>query len=85
MDTQESTEVYFLGIFTVEASLKILALGLILHRGSYLRNMWNIMDFVVVVTGWVSKIFSFLFQKGFLQTKINLTFEKWMDFLPGKW
>ena len=51
MDTQESTEVYFLGIFTVEASLKILALGLILHRGSYLRNMWNIMDFVVVVTG----------------------------------
>ena len=50
---QESTEVYFLGIFTVEASLKILALGLILHRGSYLRNMWNIMDFVVVVTGYV--------------------------------
>ena len=48
---QESTEVYFLGIFTVEASLKILALGLILHRGSYLRNMWNIMDFVVVITG----------------------------------
>ena len=42
---------YFLGIFTVEASLKILALGLILHRGSYLRNMWNIMDFIVVVTG----------------------------------
>lgn len=50
-DIQESTEVYFLGIFTVEASLKILALGLIFHRGSYLRNMWNIMDFVVVVTG----------------------------------
>ena len=48
---QESTEVYFLGIFTVEASLKILALGLIFHRGSYLRNMWNIMDFIVVVTG----------------------------------
>ena len=53
LDIQESTEVYFLGIFTVEASLKILALGLIFHRGSYLRNMWNIMDFVVVVTGWV--------------------------------
>jgi len=47
----ESTEAYFLGIFTVEASLKIIALGLFLHRGSYLRNMWNIMDFVVVVTG----------------------------------
>lgn len=48
---QESTEPYFLGIFTVEASLKILALGFVLHRGSYLRNAWNIMDFIVVVTG----------------------------------
>ena len=51
MCVQEKTEQYFLIIFTVEASLKILAMGLILHRGSYLRNMWNIMDFVVVVTG----------------------------------
>jgi hypothetical protein len=48
---QEETESYFLGIFTVEAALKILALGFVLHPGSYLRNMWNIMDFVVVVTG----------------------------------
>ncbi|KAG8034480.1 hypothetical protein G9C98_007556 [Cotesia typhae] len=47
----ESTEIYFLGIFCVEASLKILALGFVLHRGSYLRNIWNIMDFFVVVTG----------------------------------
>ena len=49
--TQETTEPYFLAIFTVEAALRILALGFVLHRGSYLRNMWNIMDFVVVVTG----------------------------------
>ncbi|XP_036142401.1 voltage-dependent calcium channel type A subunit alpha-1 isoform X6 [Monomorium pharaonis] len=47
----EITENYFLGIFCVEASLKILALGFVLHRGSYLRNIWNIMDFFVVVTG----------------------------------
>lgn len=47
----EVTESYFLGIFTVETSLKILAQGFVLHPGSYLRNMWNIMDFVVVVTG----------------------------------
>lgn len=50
----ENTEVYFLGIFCVEASLKILALGFVLHRGSYLRNIWNIMDFFVVVTGIVT-------------------------------
>ncbi|CAG5041769.1 unnamed protein product [Parnassius apollo] len=50
----EKTEAYFLGIFCVEASLKILALGFVLHRGSYLRNVWNIMDFFVVVTGIIT-------------------------------
>ncbi|XP_058802800.1 voltage-dependent calcium channel type A subunit alpha-1 isoform X3 [Phymastichus coffea] len=50
----ETTEIYFLGIFCVEASLKILALGFVLHRGSYLRNVWNIMDFFVVVTGFIT-------------------------------
>ncbi|KAF6205927.1 hypothetical protein GE061_020103 [Apolygus lucorum] len=52
----EQTEAYFLGIFCVEASLKILALGFVLHRGSYLRNIWNIMDFFVVVTGFITLI-----------------------------
>ncbi|XP_063223249.1 voltage-dependent calcium channel type A subunit alpha-1 [Bacillus rossius redtenbacheri] len=47
----EKTEIYFLGIFCIEASLKILALGFVLHPKSYLRNIWNMMDFVVVVTG----------------------------------
>lgn len=48
---QEKSEPYFLGIFCVEASLKILALGFVFHRGSYLRNFWNMMDFFVVLTG----------------------------------
>ncbi|XP_044762299.1 voltage-dependent calcium channel type A subunit alpha-1 isoform X13 [Coccinella septempunctata] len=52
----EAVEVYFLGIFCVEASLKILALGFVLHRGSYLRNIWNIMDFFVVITGFLSML-----------------------------
>ncbi|CAD5123103.1 DgyrCDS11477 [Dimorphilus gyrociliatus] len=50
----EETEVYFLGIFCVEALLKIVALGFVLHKGAYLRNVWNIMDFIVVVTGLCS-------------------------------
>lgn len=48
------TERYFLAIFCVEALLKIVALGFVLHKGAYLRNIWNIMDFVVVVTGFVT-------------------------------
>nr|XP_042909199.1 voltage-dependent calcium channel type A subunit alpha-1 isoform X2 [Parasteatoda tepidariorum] len=52
----ETTEPYFLGIFCSETLLKILALGFILHKGAYLRNIWNIMDFVVVVTGFITFI-----------------------------
>ena len=50
---QEKTEMYFLAIFCVEATFKIVALGFVLHQGAYLRNAWNIMDFIVVVTGSV--------------------------------
>ena len=58
---QDDTEVYFLGIFCVEAFLKIVALGFALHKGSYLRNIWNIMDFIVVVTGYVHSFLSSFF------------------------
>ncbi|VVC29317.1 Voltage-dependent calcium channel, alpha-1 subunit,Voltage-dependent L-type calcium channel, IQ- [Cinara cedri] len=54
--TLEATELIFLAIFCVEATLKILALGFLLHSGSYLRNIWNIMDFFVVVTGCITQI-----------------------------
>ncbi|XP_069051756.1 voltage-dependent P/Q-type calcium channel subunit alpha-1A isoform X3 [Lepisosteus oculatus] len=47
----DDTEPYFIGIFCFEAGIKILALGFAFHKGSYLRNGWNVMDFVVVLTG----------------------------------
>lgn len=51
--TQEldKTENYFLAIFSTETFLKIIAQGFILHPGSYMRNIWNSMDFLVVTTG----------------------------------
>lgn len=49
--SQEDTEPYFIGIFCFESGIKILALGFAFHKGSYLRNGWNVMDFVVVLTG----------------------------------
>ncbi|XP_030853656.1 voltage-dependent calcium channel type A subunit alpha-1 isoform X7 [Strongylocentrotus purpuratus] len=52
----EDTEIYFLAIFCLEAGIKIIALGFLLHEESYLRNGWNIMDFIVVVTGTVSVV-----------------------------
>jgi len=48
---QEELEAVFMAIFSVEMVTKILADGFILHKGSYLRNPWNILDFVVVVSG----------------------------------
>ena len=36
-------------IFTGEFLVKAIALGFILHKGSYMRSGWNVMDFVIVV------------------------------------
>ncbi|OXB84278.1 UNVERIFIED_CONTAM: hypothetical protein H355_007161 [Colinus virginianus] len=47
----EKTEPYFIGIFCFEAGIKIVALGFVFHKGSYLRNGWNVMDFIVVLSG----------------------------------
>ncbi|XP_067950470.1 voltage-dependent calcium channel type A subunit alpha-1-like [Watersipora subatra] len=50
----EETEKYFLAIFTVEALLKIVALGFIFDKKAYIKSVWNALDFVVVVTGFVT-------------------------------
>ncbi|XP_036411291.1 voltage-dependent R-type calcium channel subunit alpha-1E isoform X1 [Megalops cyprinoides] len=47
----EKTEPYFIGIFCLEAGIKIVALGFVFHKGSYLRVGWNVMDFIVVLSG----------------------------------
>lgn len=47
----DKTEKIFLVIFSTETFLKIIAQGFILHPGAYMRNVWNSMDFFVVVTG----------------------------------
>uniref|UniRef100_A0A8C2PP23 Calcium channel, voltage-dependent, R type, alpha 1E subunit b n=1 Tax=Cyprinus carpio TaxID=7962 RepID=A0A8C2PP23_CYPCA len=46
---KEKTEPYFIGIFCFEAGIKLVALGFVFHKGSYLRNGWNVMDFIVVL------------------------------------
>jgi hypothetical protein len=48
----------FLGLYTLEMMLKILGLGFILPKGSYLRDSWNILDFVIVISGYLPLIIS---------------------------
>ncbi|KAL4477034.1 hypothetical protein ABPG72_011731 [Tetrahymena utriculariae] len=48
-------------IYTVEMGLKIIALGFIFNKGAYLRDTWNIIDIVIIITGFMP------------QTEINLS------------
>ncbi|KAJ3583219.1 hypothetical protein NHX12_034190 [Muraenolepis orangiensis] len=53
---QEQVEYIFLIIFTIETFLKILAYGLVMHPSSYIRNGWNLLDFVIVIVGLFSVV-----------------------------
>lgn len=52
----EKIEYAFLGIFTLEAMLKIFSMGFFLDKGSYLRDGWNQLDFFIVTTGYLDII-----------------------------
>ena len=40
-------------LFSLEMIIKILAKGLIFHKYSYLRNGWNIIDFIICIYQWI--------------------------------
>jgi hypothetical protein len=52
----ERIEIIFLVIFTAECAMKIVAYGFSMHQGAYLRNIWNMLDFSIVVIGMVSTV-----------------------------
>uniref|UniRef100_A0A3Q2FCL5 Voltage-dependent L-type calcium channel subunit alpha n=1 Tax=Cyprinodon variegatus TaxID=28743 RepID=A0A3Q2FCL5_CYPVA len=54
--TPETVEYAFLIIFTIETFLKIIAYGLVMHQNSYVRNGWNMLDFVIVIVGLFSVV-----------------------------
>ncbi|XP_029456739.1 voltage-dependent L-type calcium channel subunit alpha-1D isoform X4 [Rhinatrema bivittatum] len=52
----EKVEYAFLIIFTIETFLKIIAYGLLMHPNAYVRNGWNLLDFIIVIVGLFSVI-----------------------------
>ena len=52
-DPYPTIELVLLYIYTVEMGLKIIAMGLVLGKNTYLRDNWNILDAVVVIAGWI--------------------------------
>ncbi|XP_065316255.1 muscle calcium channel subunit alpha-1-like isoform X4 [Gordionus sp. m RMFG-2023] len=61
----EYIEYVFLGFFLVEAFMKIIAYGFLFHPGAYLRNGWNILDFIIVAIGIISSILTKVKLEGF--------------------
>lgn len=43
-------------MFVLEAVFKIAAFGFVLHKRSYLRDPWNVLDFTVVIIGLISML-----------------------------
>ena len=46
----DSFEIYFTVAFCLECSLKIIGMGFIMGKGAYLKEAWNWLDFIVVVS-----------------------------------
>uniref|UniRef100_S4RDF6 Voltage-dependent N-type calcium channel subunit alpha n=1 Tax=Petromyzon marinus TaxID=7757 RepID=S4RDF6_PETMA len=48
----------FTGVFTFELFIKMIDLGLVFHPGAYFRDLWNILDFIVVSGALMAYVFS---------------------------
>jgi hypothetical protein len=45
-------EKVFMVIYSLEMCLKVGAYGLVVEKFSYLRDPWNVMDFLIVLSSW---------------------------------
>ena len=43
----------FTCLFITECICKVSAMGFIMHKNAYLRDGWNVLDFIVVLAGYV--------------------------------
>ena len=50
---QQNLDMVFLVLYTTEMILKILGMGFMLNENSYLRDGWNLIDFIVVIAGYL--------------------------------
>ncbi|XP_034075212.1 calcium channel, voltage-dependent, L type, alpha 1D subunit, a isoform X12 [Gymnodraco acuticeps] len=67
----ETVEYAFLIIFTIETFLKIIAYGLVMHQNAYVRNGWNMLDFVIVVIGLFSVVLELLTKEDKVEVELE--------------
>lgn len=58
----EILDLIFTGLYTLEMVLKIMGMGFIMNQGSYIRDSWNILDFIIVITSYIP-----ILQKAFVE------------------
>ena len=58
---------YFLYFYTIESVLKIIAFRFWAAEDAYIKDAWNILDFFVVIVGWIL----FIVEKALNGTKIS--------------
>ena len=56
--TSELVDSIFLYLYTIEMATKIIGLGFIIGKNTYLQDPWNILDFIIVTTAWLPKLSS---------------------------
>lgn len=59
-------DIFFAAFFGFEMCMKIIAFGFIYNESSYLRESWNILDFLIVIASFIDVSVS----------SINLSFVK---------
>jgi len=50
----EAIENIFLALYSTEMLLKILGLGFLFNKGAYLTDTWNILDFTIVMSAYLT-------------------------------
>lgn len=53
-ETEMAIENVFQGLYTVEMLLKILGQGFVFNQGAYMRDSFNILDFFIVMSAYLS-------------------------------
>lgn len=56
-------DIIFNVLFLIEAILKIISFGFIVEEDTYFRDIWNKIDFVIVVTSMLGKKKNFYIEK----------------------
>jgi flagellar motor component MotA len=51
-------DIVFLSWYTFEAVMKVIAMGFIFNSNSYLRDLWNVLDFIIIVSAYIPYFFS---------------------------